>query len=482
MTPERRLEMQMYRKAAVELEEKRKNLKAEQAKRPLESKLKPAGPGQDMIEMSPPPITVTGRSRQQLQFSETLIYDNKQNSIIKFVKSCRSGEADREKALLKTLRSKQLPETPAPMWPQRAVIRERPLTYQSATIILEPSAKPSLVMQSPKTSQRSPTRPPPFKEPLLGNPLPAPCEETIKNMLDVARKLNKQSYNAGRALYRSNTSPALSPLMALQSSCSSSNDRDERLPWKRYNSYPPYLSKLPSHPAEATAPISPNTSGSQFCQSVNKPWLPIPIPMPITITRSSNNSYKLPNTPHPQPEEKIIAKTLSRSHPKNASSGSSSNSRTSKRTPRASSTVNFTAHASSHAKADGTNSDHGARMSSTHRRLSYNPRATLQRATRRQRSKASSTAGETSQAIPRAPSSSSCGHSDALRRKTLMDKMEQQQRVRFEQLISLQADEQRRLQEDFKAQQQLLQEQLEANEEPEQANSDNSSLNSLILK
>lgn len=418
----------MYRKAAVELEEKRKNQKAEQASgKPIccaSTNTLPTSPGKDKITMTPPPISVTGRSRQQLQFSETLIYDNKQNSIIKFVKSCRSGRAERDKSrssLLKTLRSQHLPEAPAPMWPQSAVIREEPLTCQSATIILAPSAKPSLVKQSPKPSRRSLPKPTPLKVTLLGNASAAPCEETITDLLNVARKLNKQSYNAGRALHRSNTSPALSPLIALQSSCSSGNDHDERILWKRYNSYPPHLSKLPSPLAEATVPISPNTSVCPFCQSVNKPWLP------ITITSSSTNSNKLPSTPtQPQPEEKIIAKTLNGSQLKNASTSTGSSNKESQTDKQTHASClqhgQLTAHASSHAHADGTNSDNGTRMSSTQRRLSYNPRATLQRATlqratRRQRSSTSSRAGETSQTLPCAPSTSSCDHTDMMRRK-----------------------------------------------------------------
>lgn len=69
----------------------------------------------------------------------------------------------------------------------------------------------------------------------------------------------------------------------------------------------------------------------------------------------------------------------------------------------------------------------------------------------------------------------------------MLEQMEQQQRLRYKQLISQQVEEQQRLQEDFKAQQQLLLDQLsgsnygsiEGSEDPDQAYSDTSSLNSL---
>lgn len=69
----------------------------------------------------------------------------------------------------------------------------------------------------------------------------------------------------------------------------------------------------------------------------------------------------------------------------------------------------------------------------------------------------------------------------------MLEDMEQQQRVRLQQLVSQQAEEQQRLQEDFKAQQQLLLDQLsggtygslDGSEDPDQAYSDTSSLSSL---
>lgn len=413
--------MQMYRRAAIELELKRKKQKTSHMCSASPNML-PTSPSEDLVASAPrppsqqPQLIVSGRNMQQLQLSETLIYDNKRNSIIKFVKSNKLGRVN----ATSSLHSLHLPEEPPPMWPQTAAFREAPTTCHSASIILADKPKRRPVVPKSKSSPRSLPKPAASRKSNQSskrNVSAAPRDDTIKQLLDVEHKLKEQSFNAGRGLHRFNTSPALSRLTSgnvqvaekQQSLCPTGNTGQHERLWRRYNSYPPYGL------VSATAPISPNL----LCQSVSKPSLA------ISIVNTSSIPNTLPCTSHAQPEAKANAKTLSGSQLRNASSASSC--RMSKRTPRASSSVSYTAHACSHANADGTNSDNGTPMSSTQRRLSYDPRATLKRATRSQRSSGSSSpAVGTSRTLPRATSSSSCGHSDVLRRKILTDKMEQE--------------------------------------------------------
>lgn len=491
MTPERRVEMQMFRKAAIELEEKQRARKAQQtAERKSFSN----------SSAEPPPVTVVGRIKQQLQCSETLIYDNKLNCIIKLIKTNTTEWAPSLPSLLEqatSVHSLQLPEEPPPMWPQLALFREPPRMYPTLMITLK-SDQP-IRLQSPRTSPSQSPRSLPkrgaFEEPLLDSQITkiadstAPRDEATKKLLDVARKLNKDSFTPVRELHRSNTSPAFSLVIPEKAKAA---EELPSLPWKRYNSYPPYQPKR--YPAKATTPTPPNRRFSLPCQTVSKPSLA------GNASSSIKNNNKLPTARQRiQPEEltsrtpsKSRSQTFNGSQQKNDGVGSSS--RTTKRAPRATSTVCYKAHASSHANTDGTNSDNGTPMSSTQRRLSYNPRATLKRTATWKRTTSvtgsnslqqvpPSAAGQTSQTFPRSSSSVPCC---SIRRK-MLEEMEQQQRVRFQQLVSQQAEEQQRLQEDFKAQQQLLLDQLsggtynslDGNEDPDQVYSDTSSLSSL---
>lgn len=496
----------MLRKAAMELEEKHRAKKALRA----ETRKFCTNPTSTYGDSSavPPPLTVVGRIRQQLQCSETLIYDNKINSIIKFMNTNPTKGTPSQQSLpsLLTLQatsvhSLHLPEEPPPMWPQLALFREPPWRYPTLMITLK-SGQPSR-LQSPRTSPsqspRSLPKPAAIEETLLESQvtkigaLTAPRDEAIKKLLDVARKLNEDSFIAVRKLHRSNTSPALSLVIVEKGKAA---DELPSLLWKRYNSYPPYLPKR--YPATPT-PTPPNLRSSLGLpgQGISKPSLP------GNANSSNKNNYKkLPTRQRVLPEDlpsctpsKTRSQTFNGSQHKNDGVGSSS--RTTKRAPRASSTVCYKAHATSHAKTGGTNSDNGTPMSSTQRRLSYNPRATLNRTTTWKRTTSatssnslapvpSSTAGQSSQTFPRSTSSVPCSTSERIRRK-MLEQMEQQQRLRYKQLISQQVEEQQRLQEDFKAQQQLLLDQLsgsnygliEGSEDPDQAYSDTSSLNSL---
>lgn len=105
-------------------------------------------------------------------------------------------------------------------------------------------------------------------------------------------------------------------------------------------------------------------------------------------------------------------------------------------------------------------------MSSTQRRLSYDPRATLKRATTLKKAATVNTlnTGNTVNSINSSQATlqtvlPSDGNTELMKRKMIED-MERQQRQRFHQLVSQQADEQHRMQEEFQSQQQLLMDQM----------------------
>ncbi|KAH8417494.1 hypothetical protein KR222_001145, partial [Zaprionus bogoriensis] len=509
MTPERRLEMQLHRQSAVALEEKMVRL----SKSPTSAKLLSLAvskasrkcvdastntdPECELVwHLSPPPLIVAGRIRQRLQCSETLIYDNKCNAIIKYVRRDAAKETPSQATLVAmSVHSQQLPEEPPQLWPQLAIVREAPRNYATLTIVLceqsavpnpAPNPAPLPMLESPRTSPKAPPKSCLLEGTVvLGRPitnlsaLTPPKEEAIKKLLDVARKLNEDSISTARELHRSNTSPALSLEIAKSVAAASVlqpslvGDQRERLHpqlWKRYNSYPPYL--LKGYPAEATAPISPNfrTSLGLLCQNVDKT---------VSPTNSGSCGKMEAAKQREMPEE--LQSTRIKPKPKAlaVSQQKASSSRSAKRTPRASSAVSYTAHASCHANAEGASSDNSARMSSTQRRLSYDPRATIKRASTLKRSSTVSSSciapsgsaavtaanpstasgAGSSQTFPLAATASSSNNTELLKRKMLED-MEQQQRLRFQQLMSQQADEQQRLQDEFKSQQQLLLDQM----------------------
>lgn len=481
MTPERRVEMQMLRKAAMELEEKYRAKKALSAET-REFCTNPTSTYEDSSAV-PPPVIVVGRIKQHLQCSEPLIYDNKLNSIIKFIKTNTTMETPSQQSLSSLLtlpgisvHSLQLPEEPPTMWPQLALSREPPRMYPTLMITLK-SDQPSRLQSpraTPSQSPRSLPKPAAFEETLLDSQitkigdLTAPRHVATKNVLDVPLKLNEDPFIAVRELHRSNTSPALSLVIAERDKAA---DELPPLIRKRYNSYPPYLPK--SNPAKATTSFPPNWRSSlgRPCQTVSKHSLP------GNANSSNKNKKDLPSCTASKPR----SQTFNGSQHK--SDGVSSSSRTTKRSSRASSTVCYKAHASSHAKTDGTNSDNGTPMSSTQRRLSYNPRATLKGTTTWKRTTSvtsstsltqvpSSTAGQLSQTFPRSTTSVPCTATERIRLKMIEER------------------EQQRLQEDFKAQQQPLLDQLsggnygsiEGSEDPDQAYSDSSSLNSFPPK
>ncbi|KAM8706310.1 hypothetical protein ACLKA7_010567 [Drosophila subpalustris] len=473
MTPERRLEMQQLREAAMAIEKQQTNYKNH--RRWLNSdccQLVDASTSTD-LQLPQQPLIVAGRLKQQLQFSETLIYDNNRNAIIKFVK--------RDQIKLMQLLLEDLPEMRA----QFAVIKENAPKFAMASISsLKEERKlenqieaESQIKNMEKTAETSP------KVPTIGK------DRALNDLIGVARKLKENIINTERELRRSSTSPYLlsaekeSTLKDTNSSYCHTNRRERLHPqlWKRYHSYP-----FGTHckPSDCAAPISP-TSMDIHIPMVAPP--PTPLNTPINKIQVRNR-MALDDQQTPV-ESKLKSKLLTGSQQKLVANKSST---TSKKTPRASSSVSYAAHATSHAKVEGGSSEGNTRISSTQRRLSYDPRATLRRATSLKKAATVSTVNtvnttNSSPATAAQPVSSPGGNTELIKRK-MLEEMEQQQRHRFHQLVSQQADEQQRLQDEFQSQQQLLMDQMLADmstytfdkfDGPDHPESDSSSITSL---
>ncbi|XP_064549507.1 uncharacterized protein LOC135436051 [Drosophila montana] len=494
MTPERRLEMQQHRLAAIAIEEQVERLpKLSDAGKMQQSthiacsgccRLMDASTNTELVQQ---PLTVVGRIKQQLQFSETLIYDNKCNAIIKFMKPIGSP-------LKKTPVVQMLCEEFAGIQPQHAVLKEPDLLYATLSTISLETAEPM-----PKQVPVSRCSPLQSQEPsacsIIPNAEPEPEQkanakpcgfEAIRQLLDVAQMLKKSiDKRDSELLQRAITSPALTTKDEKAASNvppNSSAERGERLHpqlWKRYHSYPlGYKLKL----MEMVAPSSPNAAASA---ATDLPGVASP---PSSKCSSSKIQVKQQHsTPEKQGRPIKVAKNTPQKRIGNNKSG--------KRTPRSSGNVSYAAHASSHANVQLVSSDSSTRFSSTQRRLSYDPRATLKREAALKKVESSGSCA-TQSTCTASPSSSSANHiapsadsstAELIKRKVL-EEMEQQQRQRFQQLVAQQAEEQQRLQAEFLAQQQLLMEQMlcdmstityDKDGQSDHANSETSSINSL---
>lgn len=492
MTPERRLEMQQHRLAAMAIEEQVERLPKLSGADKMQQWTHVAGGGccrlvdaSTNTELVQQPLAVIGRIKQQLQFSETLIYDNKCNAIIKFIKPIESP-------LKKSPVVQMLCEEFAEIQPQHAVLKEPALLYATLSATSLETAEP-MSTQVPAT-RCSPLQP---QEPsacnIIPNAEPEQKEnkkrcgfEAIRQLLDVAQMLKKSIDQRDRELLqRAITSPALTTKDEKTASNvppNSSSERCERLHpqlWKRYHSYPlGYKLKL----MEMVAPSSPNAAASAVTD------LPSVASPPSSMCSNSKIQVK---QQHSTPEKHRPIKVAKNTPQKRIGS----NNKSGKRTPRSSGNVSYAAHASSHANVQMVSSDSSTRMSSTQRRLSYDPRATLKREAALKKVESSGSCAN--QSIPTtSPSNSSAGHiassadcstAEQIKRKVL-EEMEQQQRQRFQQLVAQQAEEQQRLQTEFLAQQQLLMEQMlcdistityDKDGQSDHANSETSSINSL---
>ncbi|KAH8311402.1 hypothetical protein KR044_006107 [Drosophila immigrans] len=235
--------------------------------------------------------------------------------------------------------------------------------------------------------------------------------------------------------------------------------REERLHpqlWKRHHSYP-Y-----SEPSDCAPPVSP-------CGDMSLPLMAPPA--------DPNCKIQIKQRIAPEEEQSTPAGSKLKSKAANGSQQKLSSLKSSRKTPRvASGTAKNAAHATSHAKAE-------AAMSSTQRRLNYDPRATIKRAASVR--KAATTEQQKQPTRNVAVAATAGGSNPELLKRKLLDEMEQQQRQRFHQLITEQAEEQQRMQQDFQSQQQLLMDQMISDMSSyacvklEQPDSDSSSITSL---
>ncbi|XP_017953777.1 probable basic-leucine zipper transcription factor R [Drosophila navojoa] len=428
MTPERRLEMQQLRRAAMAIEE-RGRAGRQTANSPSGAKgqvLQPRRAAavldastntESESELAQQPLTVVGRLKQQLQQSETLIYDNKCNAIIKLVKSSKLPA-----------RQHMVREEYLEAQPQRAVLREPSLVcgVVLSTTLEAAEPTPSQPVPSLRCSPRQ-------RLGMAANPAemsPPRCSpphqiQTVRQLLGIAQRLNLSINKRERdLLQRAITSPVLRPrAVPATSGCGSITAHGERLHpqlWKRYHS-------------------------SVVAQDYDV------------------------KQQHSTPEQR------SRTASKSALPKWTNSSRSGKPTPRGRSTVSYAAHASSHANAR-----------SAPRKVESSSSCGTLLTPKTSPSPSSSSSASQARAAPSGESSTS-----ELIRRRLLDEMEQQQRQRFQQLVSQQAEEQQRLQAEFQAQQQQLMDQMISDmstltydkdgqsDQADQANSESSSISSL---
>ncbi|XP_023174646.2 uncharacterized protein LOC111601989 [Drosophila hydei] len=509
MTPERRQEMQSLRRAAMAIEdqvEQRAQAPSETKRYTLKHKHVAVGSGCSLMdastnteggsELKQQPLTVVGRIKQQLQLSETLIYDNKCNAIIKFIKPTKS-----------TVKQQMMCEEYLQLKPQQALLIEVGPKYGamlSTTLAAAeslPKQVPSLPCLPLQSQELATTMSEPNQDGIdklnqdgkLSNRM-----QTMRQLLSVAQMLKLSINRRERELlHRAITSPALRPRADNVTPCDHDTYRSERLHpqlWKRYHSY--------SLNYELGAQEKEVAASAAAAAAAAEPAVVVPRTPTSAATKTSNlNVSSVAPSPskiqvkqqHSTPDQRTNKSVLS-ALPKR-----SSNSKSGKRTPRARSTVSYAAHASSHANAvqQGAN-DSSTRISSTQRRLSYDPRATIKRAAALRKAESSSSCGRLPtatkspsnsnvvQAAATAPSAE-CSTSELIRRK-LLDDMEEQHRQRFQHLVSQQAEEQQRMQAEFQSQQQQLMDQMicdlstmtyDKDEQTDQANSESSSINSL---
>ncbi|ALC47611.1 maker243 [Drosophila busckii] len=462
LSPERRLEMQQYRLAAMAVEQQLPRRPKQQSKtnKHMQQQLPQVAQTGDRVDASTSTefeletpatsLTVLGRFKQQLQLSETLIYDNKCNAIIKRVRS--------PPRQLQQLQYEQQPKL------QLALVKPAPeagtLESSSLELLLE-KAKPLPLLQP---------------EP---EPEPVPCkakqrlklervqqrrqlkeDNSILPLIDSSRLLQQNIIKMERhreRLQRSLTQPAMHANIYHKPYQVERRERLHSSLWKRFHTYPIYN----CHSMERAAPSSPNGGSSLAlflpCAAAARRSAP-PMEQQLQPHASSTPSKQQRAAPAASSPQKLIYYRPAA-------------------VKRATATPSYAAHASSHAN------DSASKMSSTQRRLSYDPRATLKRSSLPRKSAGSSsnlkstptpTPAATEPPSSTADSSSiieaatpttielqsESSSSSELKRRKLLEEMEQQQRKRFQQLVAQQADEQQRMQNEFQAQQQLIMDQL----------------------
>ncbi|TDG43160.1 hypothetical protein AWZ03_010425 [Drosophila navojoa] len=517
MTPERRLEMQQLRRAAMAIEE-RGRAGRQTANSPSGAKgqvLQPRRAAavldastntESESELAQQPLTVVGRLKQQLQQSETLIYDNKCNAIIKLVKSSKLPA-----------RQHMVREEYLEAQPQRAVLREPSLVcgVVLSTTLEAAEPTPSQPVPSLRCSPRQ-------RLGMAANPAemsPPRCSpphqiQTVRQLLGIAQRLNLSINKRERdLLQRAITSPVLRPrAVPATSGCGSITAHGERLHpqlWKRYHSSVVAQDYDVQQKAAAAATATATAAGAAAASEEVSEASAVEVSSAATVCAAASPDVRVSSVaPSPSKiqvkQQHSTPEQRSRTASKSALPKWTNSSRSGKPTPRGRSTVSYAAHASSHANAvqQQGGSDSSTRISSTQRRLSYDPRATLKRSAPR-KVESSSSCGTllTPKTSPSPSSSSSASQARAapsgesstseLIRRRLLDEMEQQQRQRFQQLVSQQAEEQQRLQAEFQAQQQQLMDQMISDmstltydkdgqsDQADQANSESSSISSL---
>ncbi|XP_062121611.1 putative uncharacterized protein DDB_G0271606 [Drosophila sulfurigaster albostrigata] len=432
MTPERRLEMQKHREAAKQIEGQLcdGDRSANQSKcstlrmRTGCRQFVDASTNTDSLsdldsQLRAQPLIIMGRLKQTLQRSEPLIFDNSCNAIMKFVKHT---DLKKPQAMQWQLLLEQCLE----MKQQTAVIKQQAAEFALSTAEIETQTEAEAAKEIEEVKEEIVEEKKVIQEVVMEAATKDNNKElsSMKTLLNITQRLKQHITHTQRELRRFPTIPLIACKIEKSFSETCSQPRQERLHpqlWKRYHSYP-YSESC--HPTDCAAPISP--SGN-----MNLPLVPKPDDAPM-----SNMQIKQRMAAEDQ-------QTLADHKLKSKQKLSSSKSGRPKSVVASSIVHKCAAHASSHANADG--------MSSTQRRLSYDPRATLKR-------EAALKKAATNQ--QQQQQSSQGNNNSELTKRKLLDEMEQQQRQRFHQLMSQQAEEQQRMQQEFQSQQQLLMDQM----------------------
>ncbi|XP_068153575.1 uncharacterized protein [Drosophila tropicalis] len=448
MTPDRRMEMNHHRLAALGIEN---YLLGETSSLPLSMPNSDDGLKKGSRDVSTntdlQPLVVMGRFRQKLQQSETLIYDNRCNAIVKPLKVRREVKSSANRTI-----------------PSQLVMEEQPMALaQMATVQYYPpqfSIMKTLCLPPPPNTQR--VSPKSLKNPRLS------CQKvnseqgskadkgqkggSILDLLNVAKEMPLHiplNILNNEFLHRSNTSPILkiaSNLNRIHSvNRTKSTDRVDKLHprlWQREST------------KNCPIPISPSIASA------------IETSLPSSVASTSNNDLTIQEQEHDQDSmqaRKIMVKQrMTKEQPQrfrkpkpsasknlilNSNSNSNSNSQ------RVAASQFQAAHQCSHAQQN----NHGP-MTSVQRRFNYDPRASLKRSAPLKRAEKSSE--NDANTGPKLELSLPLNEIKADEVKDKLLEMERQQRQRFQSLVAKQANEQKRLQDEFEMQQQALRDRI----------------------
>ncbi|XP_023036184.1 uncharacterized protein LOC6651172 [Drosophila willistoni] len=435
MTPDRRMEMNHHRLTALGIEnyllDKTQRLPLSMPKSIdcLKNGSRDVSTNTDLQ-----PLVVMGRFRQELQQSETLIYDNRCNAIIKPLKVRREVKSSASRITT-----------------ARLIIEEQPMALaQMATIQYSPpqfSIMKTLCLPPPSTSQR--VAPTSLKNPRLS------CQKvnseyrskadqgqksgSILDLLNVAKKMQRNMLS-NEFLQRSNTSPILkngSNLNRIQGvNRTKSTERLDKLHPQLWQRDATKNCLIPKSPSNARA---------------------IESSLPSSIASSSTNDLTKQEQEHEQdsiPVKKIMVKQcMTKEQPLRF------------RKPKPSASKNLILNSNSNSNSNSQRvaaspiqqNSHGP-MNSVQRRLNYDPRASLRRNAPSKRMEESTE--NDAKAGPKLELSLPLNdiQADGVTDKIL--EMERQQRQRFQLLVAKQANEQKRLQDEFEMQQQALRDRI----------------------